>query len=437
MSDSGAVDLPLLHGFGDVGDLPVTLPMLLAGSGAAVMGSAALLGARAAGTLRSRTPTSAHSGARLPAGLTALADRPVVRGLLRAGAAVLLGLAGVTAALGADDFLANSAPALFFAVFWVGGLLVASVLLGPVWQVANPLRALSAGLARLAGDPDDRSVRPLPEGLGVWPGAAMLAVVVWAELVATRRPITVLLLLAAYALTQVGAAAVYGRAWYRHGDGFEVYSTTMGWLAPVSRHPDDGSLVLRSPRRRLAVVEAPAGLLAVVAVLLGGHLFDSLTDTLAWQQLLFGRPRVALQTAGLAACVGAVAALCAAVTRARFLRPALVPLVVAYAVAHYFGPVLVELQHAAITLSDPFGRGADLLGLTGRSVTYEAVPAALAAVGQLAAFVGFHVLAVVMAHDRAIARYDARAARAVQFPLRVLLVASVVGGVALRFGGPG
>jgi hypothetical protein len=43
------------------------------------------------------------------------------------------------------------------------------------------------------------------------------------------------------------------------------------------------------------------------------------------------------------------------------------------------------------------------------------------------------VLAVAVAHDRAIARYDPRGARAVQFPVRALIVASTVGGVAVRF----
>lgn len=420
------------HGFGDVGDLPVTLPILLFLSGGIVMGVAATLSARARTSPRRGT----RQGTRLPAAVTALLDHRATRGVVRLGGAAMLGLAAVTAAFGPAGFLANPAPALFFAVFWVGVLLVGSVLVGPLWRVANPLRGASAALARLSGDPDDRSVRPLPDGLGVWPAAGMLAVVVWAELVTTRQPLTVLLLVAAYAVVQVGAAAVYGRAWYGHGDGFEVYSTMVGWLAPLARDADR-RLVLRSPRSRLAAVEAPVGLLAVVAVLLGGHLFDSLTDTLAWQQLLFGRPRLALQTTGLLACIAVAAALARATTRAAFLRPALVPLVVAYAVAHYFGPVLVEAQHAVIALSDPFGSGADLLGLVGREITYEALPAPLAAVAQIAAFIGFHVLAVVVAHDRSIARYDARSARAVQFPLRVLIVASAVAGVALRFSGPG
>lgn len=426
------IRLLLAHGFGDIGDLPVTLPILLVASAGLVIGVAALLSARAAGP--PRRGVAAAVG--LPGLLTATADHPVTRTLLRLCGAALLGATALTAVLGSDDFLTNPAPALFFAVFWVAVLLFGSLLVGPVWRIANPLRTVSTVLARVSGDPDDQRTRPLPGGVGVWPAAAMLAVVVWAEQVLVRRSLTVLVLLSGYAVLQVGAAAVYGRVWYRHGDGFEVYSTMVGWLAPLDR-AGDGRLALQTPRRRLAALEPPAGLLAVIAVLTGGHLFDRLTDTLAWQQLLFGRPQLALQTAGLALCIGAVAAVGAATTRATFLRPALIPVVVAYAIAHYFGPALVEMQHAVIALSDPLGAGADLLGLSGREVTYEAVPAPLAAATQLIAFVGFHVLAVAVAHDRSIARYDPRGARAVQFPVRALIVASTVGGLALRFPSPG
>jgi hypothetical protein len=52
----------------------------------------------------------------------------------------------------------------------------------------------------------------------------------------------------------------------------------------------------------------------------------------------------------------------------------------------------------------------------------------------LAAFVGLHVVAVAVLHRQAIARHDLRTARALQFPLRVVLVASVIGGLALLAG---
>lgn len=418
----------LAHGFGDVGDLPVTLPLLLSASGGSLLGAAALVSARGS---RER---STGRGVPLPSWLTALAGRRAARGLVRALAAGLLGVAAVTAALGAPDVPGNPAPALLYTVLWAGVLLVGSLLLGPVWTAANPLRSVSAALARLTGDPEDRTVRPLPDGLGIWPAAGLLAVVVWLEVAAQRQPSSVLVLIVGYALVQVWAAAIYGRAWYAHGDGFEVYSRLVGWLAPVGRAAG-GRLALRSPRRTLAAAPVEPGLLAVLAVLLGAHLYDGLSGTLAWQQLAVDRPPVALQTAGLAACVALVAALVAVTTRATYLRPALAPVVAAYALAHYLGPLLVESQHTLVALSDALGRGADLSGLAGRRLPEETVPAALAALGQLAAFVGFHVLAVVVAHDRAVARHDPRSARAVQFPLRVLLLASVLGGAALRFAG--
>jgi len=418
----------LAHGFGDAGDLPITLQMLVLLSGGAVLGVAAALSARAA---RGEQPTR-RGGVRLPAALTGLVDHAASRAALRLAGGALLGVAAVTAAVGPDDFIANPAPALFFSVFGVVVLLGGSLLVGPLWRLANPLPALSGAIARLSGDAEERLVRSVPARLGVRPAAALLALYVWTDLVVGRRPLGVLVVLAAHVVAQLAGAAVYGRAWYGHGDGFEVYSRVVGWLAPLDRDAD-GRLVLRGPRPRMARLDPPAGLLAVVAVLLGAHVFDSLTDTLAWQQLLFGRPRLAVQTAGLAACIGAVGAVAAGATHARFLRPALVPLVAAYAIAHHLGPLLAEVQQAAIALSDPFGRDADLLGLAGRRVTEEVMPASLAAVAQIGAFLGLHVLAVAVAHDRAIARYDPRGARAVQFPVRALIVASTVGGVAVRF----
>lgn len=52
----------------------------------------------------------------------------------------------------------------------------------------------------------------------------------------------------------------------------------------------------------------------------------------------------------------------------------------------------------------------------------------------LLVFVGLHMVAVAALHRQALARHDLRTARAVQFPLRVVLVVSVLSGVALLLG---
>ena len=149
----------LAHGLGGRSDLPV--PMYLAQYGAAV----ALIFSFAALRTFWRTPRLEHAGAGdgrpLPGALQRVADAPATR----AGLAVLgLFLAGITvavAAFGPDDPVTNPAPTWLYIWFWVG-LVPASLLLGPIWRLLNPLRTLSAGLDRLRGRPQGRpgSSRP-------------------------------------------------------------------------------------------------------------------------------------------------------------------------------------------------------------------------------------------------------------------------------------
>ena len=49
----------------------------------------------------------------------------------------------------------------------------------------------------------------------------------------------------------------------------------------------------------------------------------------------------------------------------------------------------------------------------------------------LVVFVGLHAVAVAVLHRQAIARHDLRTARAVQFPMRVVIMASVLSGLWL------
>jgi hypothetical protein len=51
----------------------------------------------------------------------------------------------------------------------------ASLLLGPVWRLLNPLRTVSAVIARLTGDHVDEEARGAPARFGYWPAAAGLA----------------------------------------------------------------------------------------------------------------------------------------------------------------------------------------------------------------------------------------------------------------------
>jgi hypothetical protein len=415
----------LAHGLGDAADLGVPLPLLLFATGGAVLGTAARLSSR---TARGYERTAGR-GRSLPTALGHVGRHRAAQTLAPLLGAAVLALIIVPAAVGSPNHVRNPAGWVLFGVAWP--LLTAlSIVFGPVWRTLNPLRPL-AGLLRAA--PTERA---LPEGLGVWPAAGMLGVFLWLDLVPLRRPSTVALFMAAYLLVVLAGALRYGDGWFAAADGFESWSRTVGHLSPVGAD-SGGAPRLRSPRTALASMPAPAGLLALLVAVVGADLYDAIAETARWEQLTLGRTGVGallVPTLGLAACVAVAAVLGRVATRRRpWLVPTFVPLAAGYAVAHHLAPLLLDGQVVLALLSDPFALGWDLLGTADLRLDVEIIPAAAAVAIQLVALVVGHVGAVVVAHDRTVARFDPRTSRAVQFPARVVIVTSAVGAVALRF----
>jgi hypothetical protein len=448
MSASGI----LAHGLGGRGDLPVPLWLAQYAAVAALVVSFAML---VAYWREPRLEGAAADARPLPDALQRFADAPTTRAALRAFGLLLALVTVVVAAFGPNNSAANPAPTWVYVWFWVG-LVFASLLLGPVWRLLNPLRTISAGLARLAGDPDQERTRPLPPWVGYWPAAAGLAVFAWLELVYPYRdqPYALLAFFLLYAWAQVVAAFRYGERWYTRGDGFEVYSTLVGHLAPIGRRAD-GRLGLRNPLAGLAALRPEAGLVAVVCVLLGSTAFDGLSRTRWWNDLLLNADVTAstlLGTAGLLGCIGVVAATYTAATRAgeeyrRGGRPAnpndrlvrqfvhsLVPILVGYTVTHYFSLLIFQGQMGYILASDPFGQGWNLFGTADWKMNLLVVSTSAIALVQVGSIVTGHVLGVICAHDRAVALFKGRDRARGQVPLLVTMVFYTLSGIALLVG---
>jgi hypothetical protein len=101
----------------------------------------------------------------------------------------------------------------------------------------------------------------------------------------------------------------------------------------------------------------------------------------------------------------------------------LVPIGLAYHVAHYHSLLLVAGQYAIPLLSDPFGWGWDLLGTTLYRVDFSVIDAASMWYVSLGAIVAGHVVAVYLAHVMALRVYrNARTALQSQIPMLVLMV---------------
>ncbi|THA67647.1 hypothetical protein E6P78_15240 [Streptomyces sp. A0958] len=427
---SGAVSV-LAHGIGAQHDLPLSPFYAFAGAFAALFVSFLALG-----LLWSTSRFRGESAGRpLPAAVQRAADARATRVVARA-----LGLAGallvvLNLLIGPADPDRNPAPGAVYVLLWVG-LVPASLLLGPVWRLLNPLRTLHLlGCRALGRDPE--AGRPLPVRLGMWPAAAGLLAFTWLELVAPdpASPTALLVFLGLYAAVHLTGAACYGARWFDHADAFEVYSGLLARLSPVGRRPADRRLVLRSPFNGLDATPQLPGLVATVCVMLGSTAYDGFSDAPRWittvQTSALGRTTTAtLGLLGAVVLVATLYGLCAGATRivcGRLPHPltafahSLVPIALGYLVAHYFtlfateGPRTVLLALGADRPAPP----EPPLG-----------PGGVATLQVLAIVTG-HVLGVIAAHDRSVRLLPSGRAVIGQLPLLILMIAYTVGGLAL------
>ncbi|WP_435866529.1 hypothetical protein [Streptomyces yangpuensis] len=421
---------PLAHGIGSQHDLPISPFYAFAGAFAALFVSFLALGLLWS-TSRFR---GEDSGLALPVALQRVADAPPTRTILRA-----LGLAAALLVLlhlllGPDDPAHNPAPGAVYVLLWVG-LVPASLLLGPVWRLLNPLRTLHRLLARSLRRPRTGN-HPLPARLGLWPAAAGLLGFTWLELVSPdpASTTTLLIALAAYATAQLLLAARYGESWFADGDAFEAYSALLARLSPLGRR-GDGRLVLRNPFHGLDATPERPGLVATVCVLLGSTAYDGFSDNPSWINTLqtspLGRtPTATLGLLGSVALVATLYCLCAAATRLvsgphpgplTAFAHSLVPIALGYLIAHYFSLLVVEgPRTVSMALgTDNAPEPAPPLG-----------PGGLAALQVIAVVTG-HVLGVVAAHDRSVRLFPPTKAVAGQLPLLTLMIIYAIGGLSL------
>jgi hypothetical protein len=199
----------------------------------------------------------------------------------------------------------------------------------------------------------------------------------------------------------------------------------------------DGRLHLRAPGAGLVEREPLSTSAAFfVIVMLATVTFDGLRETPLWAVGDAAWP--AATSAGLAATPLVFAlvifAVCMLMARlagaresagelARLFVPTLLPIALAYHVAHYLSYLLVAGQVLIPLASDPFGRGWDLFGTARYRIDAGVVGARFAWYTSVAVIVAGHVLAMYAAHRLALARFaDRLAARRSQYPLAALMV---------------
>ena len=436
-------DRLLAHGLGGAKDLPLSLELAIAGAVAALVVSFTVL----AIAWRKPRYDVATSGRPAPAWLDRLTASTAWRVWWRAfGIAALLYVGW--AAVAGPNTLVNPFLGVFYVLVWVGVMLL-SVLVGPVWKAISPSRTINLLLAKVSASSPGEGLYAYPTRLGYWPAALGLFAFVWLELVYPNSTEVgaVRLWCAAYLGIMLLGGALFGDKFFAHADPFEVYSSLAAKLSIWSRR--DGRLVVRSPLANLDSVAAKPGLVGVVAVLFGSTAFDSFRESERWVQFVQASSVdsfVLNNLALLAFCV-AVGVILAVGTMAtgvgegvrRSALPDLfahsvVPIIIGYIVAHYLRYLVEYGQITLIYLSDPLSRGDNYLGTADLGVnlwlTYH--PEFLARLKVIAVVIG-HVLGVIAAHERAVQLLPARHQLTGQLPLLFAMVGFTVGGLYLLF----
>jgi hypothetical protein len=334
---------------------------------------------------------------------------------------------------------------------WVGLALV-SALVGPAWSWIDPFTTIhdvGAAALRLVGV-RGWAPAPYPAWLGRWPAVLGFGFFVWLELVVTGggggRPLVVAFVVYTI-VTQVGMLQ-YGRdAWRANGETFTVWFRALGRIAPfaLAGSPEAGLVRRRPFGAGLLEPGWSAALVALVAVGVASVLYDGLSQTQAWFDVV-GLPGLPGSTLVLTLFLAGAAGLALGVSRLvgrppieraaglAALGAGLAPIATGYITGHYLTSLVVDGQRIVIAISDPFQQGWDLFGTAFFQPSNRLLAPGVVWAVQLAAVVGGHMLGALAGHLAAVSGRRAgdippaelRALRLRQVPLAVLMVALTV-----------
>jgi hypothetical protein len=381
-----------------------------------------------------------------------------VCGLIGFGLFVLVLYAGFR---GIEDPTQNFSIIFVFYTFWLGLVLV-SVLIGDVFRAFNPWRAvgrtISGGFRLVAGQSAPVPFK-YPDWLGRWPAVLGVLLFVWLELISgggvAPTPHKVAVATVIYTAITFICMALFGvEEWIGRGEAFNAYFGMFARLGPFEVRDDEVGRrkFLTGAPQWAAVPGAAALVLTSIAVTsFDGAQEGVLSGAIKWtfertSDIGFSLPdafRIA-NSISLLITLAVVSGLywlgVVGMHTVRSSPPvkelgrsfahSLIPIALAYLVAHYFSAFLYQEQaQFTYILSDPLGHGSDLFGTAGGGINYGIVSSNTVWYVQVAALVIGHVIALTLAHDRALKVYDnvRHASRSQYFMLAVMVAFTCFG----------
>lgn len=416
----------LAHGVGSVYEAPLSIGAYLAGAAGTVLAS---FGVRVFSTTR------AHA-----AGERRIAGAAVARWLIRVLRTV--GILGLVLTLASGAIVRGESGTLAPLLFWVGlvvGAAILSALCAGTWAAADPWATLE-DVYRIEGAQVRSRLPPW------WLGPVLLYALFWFELVsgAGFEDVGIVFVLILYSAFAFGFRSAFGDGWAA-ADPLSILFGFAERVAPFRLRSD--GLYAQNPLARLDQPgPLPLSLTVAVFVLLASTTLDNVRETVGWTSFLGdvgldevsatmvdSTALVAFAVLFAAPFIGAIGLARVALGDARPLRESvrhfawsLIPIGIAYLLAHNAPLVISGVPQIVRALADPFGLDWNLLGAADTFEGYVPSPRLVWFV-EIALIVGGHILGVLTAHRTALRLGEApeRAVRS-QYPLMALMTSYTV-----------
>lgn len=436
------------HAFGQIYVLPIPAWLYLYAGGAAVTVSFMLI-AYFVTTQKQQLsyPAFDLSKYRILTLLTSDTLKTILQSLsvLIATVAILAGF------LGSPNTTENLEPAVFW-IFTLLGVTYLSAVVGNIWSTISPFKII-ADFFDLK-----KSKFSYPPKLGYIPALVFYFATIWLELLSHgigTNPLYLAKILIGYtALTLIGSYFFGKDLWFKYFDFFSVFFGLIVKISPFEKK--DGKLYLRPPFVGLLKINVTHfSLLLFILFMLSSTAFDGFHSTRSWLKIyitflplervvgdnflqifetiiLFLSPLFFFTLYILA--IGIMKPLVktshSLKSLALLFAPSLIPIALAYNIAHYYTLLLIQGQTTIAHASDPFNFGWNLFGTVNFVPNIGIVGASFVWHSQVATIIIGHIAAVYLAHVISLNVFlSHKKAIVSQIPMLFLMVAYTMTGL--------
>jgi len=314
----------------------------------------------------------------------------------------------------------------FFWIFFLLGFTYFSAIFGNIWDFVNPWKIILSWFGEI------KPLLTYPKNLGYIPALLFYFLLIWLELLSGGigiHPSYLSKILLFYSgLIFLGSILFGPNTWFQYGEFFSIFFGLISKLSLFGK----GDLLKEQISN--------FSLLVFIIFMLSSTAFDGFRSTIIYFRYFFSTnstvllllsPLFFLSLYMLAIFLMKILSKTTTSIKDLSIQFAysLIPIALAYNVAHYYTLLLIQGQSIIPILSDPFNQGLNLFGTVDYQTNVGLLSASFIWHSEVAVIIIGHILAVFLAHIIALKIFSRKQAFISQIPMLLLMVCYTVTGL--------